>query len=64
MTSAEIVCGIALALVTGLLGGYLWGVRDGERLGRDREWLDGFFRSIDNDKKRRGPDGKFTKRHE
>ena len=50
MTNAEIVCGIALALVTGLLGGYFWGVRDGERIGRDKEWLDSFFRAIDQDK--------------
>lgn len=62
MTNAEIVCGIALALVTGLLGGYLWGVREGERLGRDREWMDSFFRRLDLDKKRRDRLGRFKEK--
>lgn len=59
MSDAEIVCGIALALVTGLLGGYFWGVRDGERIGRDKEWMDSFFRGLDLDKKRRDKLGRF-----
>lgn len=62
MTNAEIVCGIALALITGLLGGYLWGVRDGERIGRDREWMDSFFRGLELDKKRRDKLGRFKEK--
>ena len=62
MTNAEIVCGIALALITGLLGGYLWGVREGERIGRDKEWMDSFFRSLDLDKKRRDKLGRFKEK--
>ncbi len=62
MSDAEIVCGIALALITGLLGGYIWGVRDGERIGRDKEWMDSFFRSLDLDKKRRDKLGRFKEK--
>ena len=62
MTTAEIVCGIALALITGLLGGYFWGVREGERLGRDKEWLDSFFRAIDQDKLKRDRLGRFKQK--
>jgi hypothetical protein len=62
MSDAEIVCGIALALITGLLGGYFWGVREGERLGRDKEWLDSFFRAIDQDKLKRDRLGRFKQK--
>ena len=62
MSDAEIVCGIALALITGLLGGYIWGVRDGERIGRDKEWMDSFFRGLDLDKKRRDKLGRFKEK--
>ena len=62
MSDAEIVCGIGLALITGLLGGYLWGVREGERLGRDKEWMDSFFRSLDLDKKLRDKLGRFKEK--
>lgn len=62
MSDAEIVCGIGLALITGLLGGYLWGVREGERLGRDNEWMDSFFRSLDLDKKLRDKLGRFKEK--
>lgn len=62
MSDAEIVCGIALALITGLLGGYFWGVREGERLGRDKEWLDSFFRAIDQDKLKRDRFGRFKQK--
>lgn len=62
MSDAEIVCGIALALITGLLGGYFWGVRDGERIGRDKEWMDSFFRAIDQDKLKRDRLGRFKQK--
>lgn len=57
----------ALTLIWSAVGfalGYWLGRKRGEQLGRDREWLNSFFRAIENDKKRRGPDGKFIKRHE
>lgn len=59
MIKPEIIAAIALAAIAGLLGGYLWGVREGERLGRDREWLDSFFRGIDQDKLKRDRLGRF-----
>lgn len=59
MTNPEIIGTVVLGLLSGLLGGYLWGVRDGERLGRDKEWMDSFFRSIDKDKLRRDRLGRF-----
>lgn len=59
MNNTELVTVIALSLVSGLLGGYLWGVRDGEKLGRDKEWMDSFFRSIQKDKARRDRLGRF-----
>lgn len=59
MNNTELVTVIVLSLVSGLLGGYLWGVRDGEKLGRDKEWMDSFFRSIKKDKARRDRLGRF-----
>jgi hypothetical protein len=62
MSSPEVIGALALAAIAGLLGGYLWGVRNGERLGRDREWMDSFFRDIENDKKIRDQLGRFKNR--
>jgi len=59
MSNQEVIGALALAAIAGLLGGYLWGVRKGERLGRDREWMDSFFREIENDKKLRDQLGRF-----
>ena len=59
MTDAEIIGALALALITGLLVGYFWGIRDGERLGRDKEWMDSFFRSVNQDKLKRDRLGRF-----
>ena len=59
MIKPEFIAALALAAIAGLLGGYLWGVREGERLGRDREWLDSFFRGIDKDKLKRDRLGRF-----
>ncbi len=44
------------------LCGYFWGVREGERLGRDKEWLDSFFRAIDQDKLKRDRLGRFKEK--
>lgn len=59
MTDPEIIGALALAAIAGLLGGYVWGIRDGERLGRDKEWMDSFFRSVDKDKLKRDRLGRF-----
>jgi hypothetical protein len=59
MSNPEIIGALALAVIAGLLGGYVWGIRDGERLGRDKEWLDSFFRAIDQDKLKRDRLGRF-----
>ena len=59
MSNPEVIGALALAAIAGLIGGYLWGVRNGERLGRDREWMDSFFREIENDKKLRDQLGRF-----
>ena len=59
MSKPEIIAALALAVIAGLLGGYVWGIRDGERLGRDKEWMDSFFRDLDDDKRRRDRLGKF-----
>ena len=64
MNNTELVTVIALSLVSGLLGGYLWGVRDGEKLGRDKEWMDSFFRDLDDDKRRRDRLGIFKNKNE
>ena len=64
MNNTELITVIALSLVSGLLGGYLWGVRDGEKLGRDKEWMDSFFRDLDDDKRRRDRLGRFKNKNE
>ena len=62
MSNPEIIGSLALALIAGLLGGYVWGIRDGERLGRDKEWMDSFFRDLDDDKRRRDRLGRFKQK--
>ena len=59
MSNPESIGALALALIAGLLGGYDGGIRDGERLGRDKEWMDSFFRDLDDDKRRRDGLGRF-----
>jgi hypothetical protein len=49
-------------LCAGISVGFLWGLRNGERLGRDREWMDSFFRNIKRDAERRDKAGRFKKR--
>lgn len=53
------IAALLLAFLCGFLTGYLLGLRNGERLGRDKEWMDSFFRSIDKDKLRRDRLGRF-----
>ena len=59
MTKPEIIAAIALAAALAMLVGYLWGARDGERIGRDKEWMDSFFRSVNQDKLKRDRLGRF-----
>ena len=59
MIKPEFIAALALAAGIAMLVGYFWGVREGERLGRDREWLDSFFRGIDQDKLKRDRLGRF-----
>jgi hypothetical protein len=49
-------------LCAGIGAGFFWGLRQGERIGRDREWMDSFFRSIKRDRERRDKCGRFKKR--
>lgn len=62
MTKPEIIAALALAAALAMLVGYFWGARDGERLGRDKEWMDSFFRSVDKDKLKRDRLGRFKQK--
>ena len=59
---AEIIAVCAILLSAGIGAGFFWGLRQGERIGRDREWMDSFFRSIKRDRERRDKTGRFKKR--
>ncbi len=59
MSKPEFIAAIAVTAGLAMLVGYFWGARDGERLGRDKEWMDSFFRGLDLDKKRRDKLGRF-----
>ena len=60
MSDPLILAGLALACIaTGALGGWLFGVHEGEQRGRDGEWLDQFFRRVEQEKKRRDNYGRF-----
>ena len=62
MNALEIFALGAIMLFAGVSVGFLWGLRNGERLGRDREWMDSFFRNIKRDAERRDKCGRFKKR--
>ncbi len=59
MTKPEFIAALAVTAGLAMLVGYFWGARDGERLGRDKEWMDSFFRSVDKDKLKRDRLGRF-----
>lgn len=59
MSNASIAAAVLVAAAVGLLLGYFWGVHTGEKLGRDREWLESFFRKVDQDKLKRDRLGRF-----
>ena len=62
MNALEIFALGAIILCAGISLGFLWGLRNGERLGRDREWMDSFFLNIKRDAERRDKAGRFKKR--
>ena len=62
MNALEIFALGAIMLCAGISLGFLWGLRNGERLGRDREWMDSFFLNIKRDSERRDKCGRFKKR--
>jgi nitrogen fixation-related uncharacterized protein len=62
MNALEIFALGAIMLGAGISLGFLWGLRNGERIGRDREWMDSFFRNIKRDAERRDKAGRFKKR--
>lgn len=59
MIKPEFIAALAVTAGLAMLVGYFWGARDGERLGRDKEWMDSFFRGIDQDKLKRDRLGRF-----
>ena len=59
MIKPEIIAALAVTAGLAMLVGYFWGARDGERLGRDKEWMDSFFRTVDQDKLKRDRLGRF-----
>lgn len=62
MNALEIFALGAIMLCAGISVGFLWGLKNGERIGRDREWMDSFFRNIKKDAERRDKCGRFKKR--
>jgi hypothetical protein len=62
VSALEIFALGAIMLCAGISLGFLWGLKNGERLGRDREWMDSFFRNIKRDAERRDKCGRFKKR--
>jgi hypothetical protein len=62
MKAAEIIAICSIMLCAGIGAGFFWGLRQGERIGRDREWMDSFFRSLKRDAERRDSNGRFKKR--
>ena len=51
--------GIAACVILAGIVGYVTGRESGEKLGRDREWMETFFRQIENDRQRREANGRF-----
>lgn len=59
MTHIEMLATAFLSTVLGILLGYWRGLKDGEQIGRDAEWMDSFFRRIENEKHQRDEYGRF-----
>lgn len=59
MSAIGITACVILAGLVGFVSGYVTGRESGEKLGRDREWMETFFRQIENDRQRREANGRF-----
>lgn len=59
MNEIEMLATALLSTTLGILLGYWRGLRDGEQLGRDQEWMDSFFRRVEADKRKRDKYGRY-----
>ena len=62
MSWASIATLVLLGMMVGMIWGYLTGREQGEKLGRDKQWMDDFFARVERDKQRREPNGQFKKK--
>ena len=62
MSWASIATLVLLGIMVGMIWGYLTGREQGEKLGRDNQWMDDFFARVEKDKQRREPNGQFKKK--
>lgn len=59
MSWAAIATVVLLGFAVGLIYGYLTGREQGEKLGRDKQWMDDFFARVEKEKARRETNGRF-----
>jgi len=59
-TSIAIIALLSFAI--GMMYGWMTGREQGEKLGRDKQWMDDFFARVERDKQRREPNGQFKKK--
>ena len=59
-TSIAIIALLSFAI--GMMYGWMTGREQGEKLGRDKQWMDDFFARVEKDKQRRDSDGRFKKK--
>ena len=59
-TSIAIIALLAFAI--GMMYGWMTGREQGEKLGRDKQWMDDFFARVERDKQRRDSNGQFKKK--
>lgn len=51
-----------LAFAIGMIYGWKIGREQGEKLGRDKQWMEDFFARVEHDKQRRDSNGQFKKK--
>jgi len=51
-----------LSFAVGMMYGWMTGREQGEKLGRDKQWMDDFFARVERDKQRRDSNGQFKKK--
>jgi hypothetical protein len=59
-TSIAIIALLSFAI--GMMYGWMTGREQGEKLGRDKQWMDDFFARVERDKQRRDSNGQFKKK--